>query len=150
MFGKKRDNNKDKRNRRDPREPALSNRAVVASLLVWAAQSDDHYSALERSLIDRTLTNIFGLDAAGAAALRESVEDDAAVRETARRTVFDRGFSPASKRTIMEAIWRAVYSDREQDYWEIKLIRILSKAMRVSGQDNARLRSRARRDAGRQ
>ena len=146
MFGRK----KKKEPRSAARPPVLSNRSVVAGALVWAAQRDDHYSALEKRLIDRTLTNVFGLDAAGAASLREAVENDAGAREAARLVIAERGFSPESKRAIMEALWRAVYSDREQDYWESKLVRAISKSLRVSGRQNAQLRGRARRDAGRQ
>lgn len=146
MFG----NKKKKASPTAPRASVLSNRSLVAGVLVWAAQRDDHYSALEKRLIDRTLANVFSLDEAGAAALRESIESDAEGRETARRIIAERGFSPESKRAIMDALWRAVYSDREQDYWESKLVRALSKALRVSGRQNAQLRSRARRDAGRQ
>lgn len=146
MFGKK----AKKAPRPAAQPPVLSNRGVVAGLLVWAAQGDDHYSVLEKRLIDRTLATIFGLDEAGAAALRESVENDAEAREGARRIVSERGFSPESKRAVMDALWRAVYSDREQDYWESRLIRAVSKTLRVSGRQNAQLRNRARRDAGRQ
>lgn len=144
MFGKKKKVEKDA-----ARPPVLSNRAVVAGVLVSAAQKDDHFSALEKRLIDRALAGIFGLDEAGAAQLRESVETDAAAREAAERVVADRGFSPESKRAVMDALWRAVYSDREQDYWESKLIRAVAKTLRVSGRQNAQLRNRARRDAGR-
>lgn len=54
--------------------PPEDARIAIAALLVIAAHADHHYHESERAMIERVLADRYGLDAAGAAALRAKGE----------------------------------------------------------------------------
>jgi len=116
---------------------------AVAGLLVEAARSDDHYTMIERKLIDRALIREFGVAPENAAAIRVNAEtaqaDAADIFKFTRRA---KNFTPEQKIALIEALWRVILSDGEKSDWEDALVRRVCGLIYVSDRDSGMARQR--------
>ena len=129
-----------------PTELAPSDaRLAIAALLVRVARSDNHYAESEIQRINRVLQTRFGLDAAGAAALRqdgETLEQEAP--DTVRFTRAIKDAVPYVDRTaVIESLWQIALADGARDDEEDALLRLVAKLLGVNDVDNAAARRRA-------
>lgn len=124
-------------------------RTAIAALLVIAAHADGIYAEAERAQIEAVLAARYGLDAAGAAALR--AEGEAAETEAAdlfRFTNLIKQSVPLEERTaVIEALWRVVLADREREAHEDALLRRLTDLLGLDPRDSVLARQRVERGA---
>lgn len=120
-------------------------RLALCALLVRVARSDGDYAASEIARIDAVLRARYGLDAAGAAALRsegETLESEAP--DTVR---FTRAIKEAvpydDRRAVIEAIWAVALADGGRASEEDALLRLVASLLGVTDQDSARARQKA-------
>lgn len=128
-------------------EPARDPPFAVAGLLVEAARSDDHYTNVERKLIDRALIREFGVPPEQAAAIRvnaETAQADAA--DIYKFTKLAKNFSPEQKIVLIEALWRVILSDGVKSDWEDALVRRVCGLIYVSDRDSGLARQRVERE----
>ncbi|GJL92590.1 TerB family tellurite resistance protein [Hyphococcus sp.] len=115
----------------------------VAALLVEAARMDEHYEASEIAIIDRTLKSKFGLDDAGAAALRAKAETaQADATDIQRFTKVAKSMSGEEKIGLIETLWEIVLSDGTRDAYEDTLMRRICGLIYVDDQDSGAARAR--------
>jgi uncharacterized tellurite resistance protein B-like protein len=119
-------------------------RSAIAAVLVMAARADDHYGAEEQHVVDDVLMSRFGLDAAGAAALRAEGED--AELESIDIYQFTKAIRTAipieDRIAIVEALWKVVLADGARDPHEDTLMRQLVDRLGLSPMDSALARQR--------
>lgn len=126
----------------DPQSPPLASadaEVAVVALLVRLARSDDHYSTVEQSRIDRILARRCGLNAKEAAARRAAAEMiEAEAPDTVRftRVVKDR-ISLDDRLGIIGAMWEVAYADNERNADEESLIRLVTGLLGVNDRDSA-------------
>jgi uncharacterized tellurite resistance protein B-like protein len=116
---------------------------AVAGLLVEAARSDDHYTIIERKLIDRALIREFNVAPENAAAIRvraETAQADAA--DIYKFTKTAKNFTPEQKIALVEALWRVILSDGHKSDWEDALVRRVCGLVYVSDRDSGLARQR--------
>lgn len=110
-----------------PEDRRAAERTAIAALLVEAARADGVYLDEERSMIAEVLADRYGLDAAGADALRS--EGETAQKEATDIVRFTRVLKDAipheDRVEILEAVWRVVYADGEGEAHETNLVRRL-------------------------
>ena len=127
--------------RADGPEPGVA----VAALLAEAAQADGVVDPAEAAAADRRLAYMFGLDAAGAAALR--ARGDAARRASADLFRFTLAVKQAlddgQRVALMEALWAVALADGAGEPHEDALLRKLAPLIGVSDRDSAEARRRA-------
>lgn len=119
-------------------------RSAIAAVLVMAARADGEYGADEQHVVDDTLMGRFGLDAAGAAALRREGED--AELESIDIYQFTKvirtSIALEDRIAIVEALWRVVLADGSRDPHEDSLMRQLVDRLGLSPMDSALARQR--------
>lgn len=119
-------------------------RTAVAAVLVMAARADGAYDAGERAVVDHVLATRFGLDAAGAEALRQQGED--AEVESIDIYQFTKAIRTAiaieDRVAIVEALWAVVLADGARDPHEDSLMRQLVDRLGLSPMDSALARQR--------
>jgi uncharacterized tellurite resistance protein B-like protein len=124
--------------------PAEDARSAIAAVLVMAARADGDYGETERSVVEQALTARFGLDAAGAAALRKEGED--AEIESIDIYQFTKAIRAAiaieDRIGIVEALWSVVLADGTRDPHEDSLMRQLVDRLGLSPMDSAQARQR--------
>jgi uncharacterized tellurite resistance protein B-like protein len=124
--------------------PADDARSAIAAVLVMAARADGEYGEAERAMVDQALTTRFGLDAAGAAALRTEGED--AEVESIDIYQFTKAIRTAiphdDRIAIVEALWSVVLADGSRDPHEDSLMRQLVDRLGLSPMDSALARQR--------
>ncbi len=117
---------------------------AVAALLVDAARADGVYHPAERRAVGTLLQAMFGLDAAGADALR--VRGEASQAEAADIVRFTRVIKAAmdepQRIRLMEALWEVVLADHERAPDEDALLRKLAPLIAVDDRDSAAARQR--------
>ncbi len=118
-------------------------RLALTALMVRLARQDEHYSAAERAMIERVLGGRYGLDPAGAAALRveaEALEADAS--DTVRFTRLIKDAVPYEERVgVIEALWR-VAATEGLNADERGFLRLVANLIGVSDQDSGLARRR--------
>ncbi|OCX62828.1 hypothetical protein BFP70_13575 [Thioclava sp. SK-1] len=124
----------------DPTDAELA----LAALLVRLARTDETYSEVEKTRIDRVLAARQGLAPAQASALRheaEIVESDAP--DTVRFTRALKEKIPYDDRIkVIEALWEVALADGQRDADEDALIRMAAKLLGVNDVDSALARQR--------
>lgn len=116
---------------------------AVAALMVEAARADEAYTDAERALIDRLLTDGFGVAPAACAAVRAEAEGKAAAAaDLYQFTRRAKELPAAGKSALMEALWRIVLSDGSRGAWEETLIRRVAGLLHIEDQESARARQR--------
>jgi uncharacterized tellurite resistance protein B-like protein len=125
--------------------PQDESRLAFAALMVRLARADGHYDGREAAVIDAVLSDLHGLDAAGAAALRaeaEALETEAP--DTVRFTRAIKDAVPYEERFgIVEALWRVALADEVRDHEEDGLMRLTANLLGVSDRDSGIARQRA-------
>ena len=98
----------------------------TASLLIHAAKIDENYTEKEKSIIERTLTEL-GVDKEKLDQLMINAEEN----EKNSNQILD--FTKDIKNTeenfkirIIESLWKIIYSDKTSDMYESNLMRRLS------------------------
>lgn len=124
--------------------PAEDARTAIAALLVIAANADQVYAEAERAQIEAVLGARYGLDAAGAAALRlEGEAAEAASLDMYRFTALVKGAIPNEERiSVIEALWRVVLTDSVRDANEEVLMRRVTDLLGVDPRDSVLARQR--------
>jgi uncharacterized tellurite resistance protein B-like protein len=119
-------------------------RAAIAAVLVMAARADGEYGSDERAVVDQVLMGRFGLDAAGAEALRAQGED--AELESIDIYQFTKTIRTAiahdDRIAIIEALWAVVLADGSRDPNEDSLMRQLVDRLGLSPMDSALARQK--------
>lgn len=119
-------------------------RRALGALMVRLARADGHYDDAERVRIARTLSQRYGLDAAGADALRAEAEAlEAEAPDTVRFTRAIKDAVPHDGRMeIVEALWQVALADGARDAGEDSLIRLAVNLLGFTDQESARARQR--------
>lgn len=124
--------------------PAPEGRLALASLLVRVARADGDYATAEVARIDRVLATRYGLDAAGAAALREQAEVlESEAPDTVRFTRAIKDAVPYEDReSVIEAMWAVALADGARDHEEDGFLRLVANLLGVADRDSALARQR--------
>jgi uncharacterized tellurite resistance protein B-like protein len=127
----------------EPLDDTDARRALTA-LLVRLARSDNVYAASEISRIDRIIAARFGLDPAGAAALRAEAEQlESEAPDTVRFTRAIKEAVPYEARVgVIEALWEVALADGARDQDEDALVRLVANLLGVNDRDSALARRR--------
>lgn len=125
--------------------PSEDQRIAVAALLVIAAHADHDYVDVERAQIERVLADRYGLDAAGAAALRAQGEaaEDAAVDLYRFTSLVKAGVPYEERAAVIEAMWRVILADSARDQHEEALMRRVTDLLGLDPRDSIEARRRA-------
>ncbi len=119
-------------------------RLALTALLVRIARTDGEYAHEEAEQIVRIVSRRYGLDQAGADALRreaEVLEDEAP--DTVRFTRAIKEAVPLDERTgVIEAMWQVVLADGQRDAEEDALVRLAANLLGISDRDSALARQR--------
>lgn len=119
-------------------------RIALGALLVRLARTDGDYAGTEISQIDGVLMRRYGLDQAGAEALRAECEAlEAEAPDTVR---FTRAIKDAvahdDRLAVVEAMWAVVLSDGIRDDEEDSLMRMVAPLLGITDQESHRARLR--------
>lgn len=126
-------------------DPQEDYRRSLAALLVRCARVDDVYADSEKAVIDRVLRTRYGMDEAGAAALRrdgEALEAEAGDTVSLTR-VIKHGVPYEERGGIVEALWSVALADDDRDYEENAFLRLVVKLLGVNDVDSGLARQRA-------
>ena len=124
--------------------PDTDARVALGALLVRLARTDGDYAASEILQIDQVLMQRYGLDHAGAQALRSQCEAlEAEAPDTVRFTRAIKDAIPYPERlAVIEAMWAVVLADGVRDDEEDSLMRMVAPLLGISDQDSHRARLR--------
>ena len=115
MFFKKKENN-DQNNKLEK----------IAALLVYAAKIDENFTEKEEQIIERTLAKI-GTDNEK---IKKIIQDAKVIEENSNQilefTKEVKNMNKENKISIIEALWRIIYSNKEADIYETNLMRRLA------------------------
>jgi uncharacterized tellurite resistance protein B-like protein len=124
--------------------PPEDARLAIATLMVIAANADHHYHDSERAMIERVLADRYGLDAAGAKALRE--EGEAAEQEAMDlykfTSLIKQTIEYDQRASVLEALWRVVLADDEREAHEDTLMRRLTDLLGLDPRESVEARKR--------
>ncbi|MGR3460671.1 MAG: tellurite resistance TerB family protein [Roseovarius sp.] len=127
--------------------PDADARLALSALMVRLARADGHYDADERARITRILSGRYGLDMAGAEALRIDAEAlEAEAPDTVRFTRAIKDAVPFEARAeVIEALWQVALADGAREAHEDSLIRLVTNLLGLTDQESARARQRVTR-----
>ena len=122
--------------------PDTDARVALGALLVRLARTDGDYAASEVAQINSVLMRRYGLDQAGADALRGQCEAlEAEAPDTVRFTRAIKDAVPYPDRlAVIEAMWAVVLADGVRDDEEDSLMRMIAPLLGISDQDSHRAR----------
>lgn len=128
----------------DPEDKEDAARVAIAAILIEAAMADEVYAAEEQAQIGRILEDRFGLSADEASALRErGQEAQSEAMDLVRFTRVLKDAIPFEERiSVIEAVWRVIYSDGDRDYQESALVRKLCGLLYIPDRDAGLARQR--------
>lgn len=128
--------------RTEDREDAQ--RTAVAAILVEAARADGVYLPDERATIEHVLAERFDLDAAAARRVRVAGEEaQAEAADIVRFTRVLKDAIPHEDRVqVIEAVWRVIYADDDQEAHEANLVRRLCGLLYVPDREAGLARQR--------
>ena len=112
--------------------------------MVRIARADGTYDAGEAARIETLLARRYGLDPAGASALRAQAEAfESEAPDTVRFTRSLKDAVPHGHRiALVEAMWRVVLSDGIRDEEEESMMRLVTNLLGISDVDSALARQR--------
>lgn len=119
-------------------------RLALTALLVRVARSDNDYAVDEAQMITSIAKARYGLDAAGADALRRDAEAlEAEAPDTVRFTRAIKDAVPYDARlAVIEALWQVVLADGKRSDSENALLRLVASLLGVSDPDSGMARKR--------
>lgn len=125
-------------------------RVAVAAVLVEVAMRDGVYHPAEKAEIEAMLTEAYGLDPDGAAALRVEGETAQAAAVDAHRftRVIKDSIPPEERAALLERVWRVALADGERAGDESSFMRLLAGLLYVEDRENALARRRAEARSG--
>ncbi len=128
----------------DPLE-ANDARLALAALLVRLARTDQDYADSEKALIDRILTERYGISAAEATTLRHGAEEvEAAASDTVHFTRLIKAAIPYEDRfALVVDLWRLVLADGVRDHAENQFLRLVVRLVGVNDVDSGLARQQA-------
>ncbi len=128
------------------RLPDEDGRLALAALMIRAARVDGHYLSEEREVIERTLSERYGLSAADAGLLRRDAEQvEAEAPDTVRFTrVIKQAVPYEDRMAVAEALWTVVLADDYRDAEEDGFLRLVVKLIGVADRDSGIARQRAK------
>ena len=124
--------------------PDTDARLALGALLVRLARTDGDYAQSEINQINLVLMHRYGLDQAGAEALRKQCEAfEAEAPDTVRFTRAIKDAIPYPERLgVIEALWAVVLADGVRDDEEDSLMRMVAPLLGITDQDSHRARLR--------
>lgn len=127
-----------------PHDRADAEQTAIAAILVEAARADGVYLQDERATIEHILTERFGLDPAAAARVRTAGEEaQAEATDIVRFTRVLKDAIPHEDRIqIIEAVWRVIFADEDQEAHEANLVRRLCGLLYVPDREAGLARQR--------
>lgn len=132
---------------KDPSADELDAPTAAAALFIEVALADGHYAQAEADAVHRALTEAFDLDDAAAAAMTTKAETLARnATDHHRFTRVLKQLPLEKKQTLITALWRIVFADRDECPFEEALVRRLADLLHVPPRD-ARLARQTVRDA---
>lgn len=124
--------------------PPEDARIAIAALLVIAAHADGEYLDSERAMIERVLTDRYGLDDAAAKTLRgEGEAAEAAAMDMYKFTSLIKQAIPYEQRAgVLEALWRVVLADSVREAHEETLMRRVTDLLGLDARESHDARRR--------
>ncbi len=124
--------------------PPEDARIAIAALLVIAAHADHHYHESERAMIERVLADRYGLDAAGAAALRAEGEaaEQASMDLYKFTSLIKQTIEYEQRASVLEALWRVVLADSDREAHEDTLMRRVTDLLGLDPRESHEARRR--------
>lgn len=124
--------------------PDADARLALTALLVRIAKSDNEYAPSEKARIDQITARRYGLDDAGAHALRADAEElEREAPDTVRFTRAIKDAVPYEARLgVIEALWQVVLADGNRSDEENALLRLVANLLGVTDTDSAMARKR--------
>lgn len=124
--------------------PDADARLALTALLVRIAKSDNEYALSERTRIDQITAKRYGLDAKGAAELRDQAETlETEAPDTVRFTRAIKDAVPYEDRLgVIAALWEVVLADGTRSDEENALLRLVANLLGVTDTDSAMTRKR--------
>lgn len=118
-------------------------RLALAALMVRLARSDDRYTTDEKRMIDRVLSERYGLDRAASESLRREAETaEAEAPDTVRFTRLIKDAVPYEERVaVIEALWKVALAEG-LNAEERSFLRLVANLIGVSDQDSGLARQR--------
>jgi uncharacterized tellurite resistance protein B-like protein len=119
-------------------------RLALCALLVRVARSDENYAPSEIAQIDHVMMTRYGLDASGAADLRQSAESlEQEAPDTVRFTRALKDAVPYDDRIgVIEALWSIALADGARDADEDAVIRLVANLLGITDVESATARQR--------
>jgi len=127
--------------------PPEDARIAIAALLVIAAHADHHYHESERAMIERVLADRYGLDGAGAAALRAEGEaaEQASMDLYKFTSLIKQTIEYEQRASVLEALWRVVLADDDREAHEETLMRRVTDLLGLDPRESIEVRRRVQR-----
>ena len=121
---------KDKKNNQDVN-------ILIPALLIHAAKIDENYTEIEKKIIIKAIVDLNEVNSDEA----KKILQDAEKKEEESNQILEftrevKKYSMEFRLKIIEIIWKIVYSDNKNDYFESSLIRRICGLLYVSDKDN--------------
>ncbi len=119
---------------------------AAALLLIEVMHADHEIDDREKDAVMAALKNIFELTDEEAGEVFEIAEDHAKDMISLQQytSILNRTLEPAEKLTLLEQIWRVVFSDDELDRYEEHLVRQIAELLYIRHSDFILARCRAK------
>ena len=130
IFGKKKETNS-------------NNNILIASLLVHAAKIDENYTEIERDIIKKSLIDLYKITSDKAdnlLKLAEKKEEES--NQIVEFTKEIKKYSMEFRLSVIEILWKIVYSDKNTDNYESNLIRRICGLLYVSDTDSGIIKAK--------
>ena len=116
---------------------------LIAALLIHAAKIDEHYTDIEKKIINKALMDLMNITSDQAEDLMKQAEKKE--EESNQIVEFTKEIKkhPIEFRyKIIEIIWKIVYSDGVSDSFESNLIRRICGLLYISDKDNGIIKTK--------
>jgi uncharacterized tellurite resistance protein B-like protein len=128
------------------RAPKIDKRLAAAALLVEAARADRDWDGRETAVMQRQLSERFGLNQAEVEALltaAATIQDDS--NDLYRFThVLHQAFDGPQRIELIEMLWEVVYADTHLDAFEDRLLRHVCALLYINDRERIEARRRVR------
>ena len=136
MFFKKKENN----NQNNKLEK-------IVALLVYAAKIDENFTEKEEQIIERTLAKI-GTDNEK---IKKIIQDAKVIEENSNQilefTKEVKNMNKENKISIIEALWRIIYSNKEADIYETNLMRRLAGLLYIDNKTMGDIKDKIKKES---
>ena len=116
---------------------------LIAALLIHAAKIDEHYTDIEKKIINKALMDLMNITSDQAEDLMKQAEKkEEESNQIVEFTKEIKKYSMESRLKIIEVIWKIVYSDATSDIYESNLIRRICGLLYISDKDNGIIKTK--------